>query len=63
MASKANAIRSIDICKTRAAAMAAAPRKTDFKSIRTLRQQAEGDEEVDEISEGLREYREKKAAK
>ena len=57
------AIRSIDICKTRAAAMANCPRKTSFKSIRTLRQQAEGDEEMDEVSEGIREYREKKAAK
>ncbi len=57
------AIREIDHSKTRAAAMDSAPRKTGFKSIRTLRQQAEGDEEMDEISEGLREYREKKAAK
>lgn len=53
----------IDICKTRASAMANCPRKTGFKSIRTIRQACESDEAADEVSEGVREYREKKAAK
>lgn len=57
------AVRSIDICKTRAAAMANCPRKTGFKSIRTIRQDCESDEAADEVSEGIKEYREKKAAK
>jgi len=57
------AIRSIDISKTRAAAMASAPRKTGFKSIQQIRQECEGEVAADEVSEGIREYREKKAAK
>jgi len=55
--------RSVEISQTRAAAMASAPRKTGFKSIRQIRQECEGDEAADEVTEGLREYREKKAAK
>jgi len=55
--------RAIDISRTRAAAMASCPRKTGFKSIRQIRQDCEGDEAADEVSDGIREYREKKAAK
>jgi len=55
--------RAIDISRTRAAAMASCPRKTGFKSIRQIRQDHDDDEAADEVTEGLREYREKKAAK